>query len=351
MKAASLASSRERLDNWIASQADSSFPPGGVSYPERFSNVSSYLNNEIHPHVEKGAMLQDGTFLTDHGPRHIETVIERAGDLLADPIDRYPQFTPYEIYLLLMAIHFHDVGNLYGREGHEKNLNKVMDHMGKLVGDETIERNAIKKIAGAHSGQQSGNRDTIIGLLPQGFVLNQVVHYQALAAILRFADELSDDSNRAARSMTALHLIPIESLVFHEYAKALHTVRVESADHVVKLLYCLTREDVKPMGNGDDQAYLIDEIYKRTVKMHYEREYCMRFTRRLVQIDAIDVEISIYESNSSELCMDPIAYRLQQAGYPGDRAETIDKLVSGSSVPPKGSELYSSLFQAGAATT
>ena len=61
---------------------------------------------------EARAEYKDG-FLTDHGPEHVKTVARRAADLLHYPEPTFPQLTPYEVYLLLLAIHFHDVGNLY----------------------------------------------------------------------------------------------------------------------------------------------------------------------------------------------------------------------------------------------
>ena len=289
-------------------------------------------------------MLQDKIFLTDHGPNHTETVIQRAGELLADPAADYPQLTAYEVYLLLMAILFHDVGNLYGRDGHEDRQMEIMDHMGILVGDETVERAAISKIARAHGGKRNGDRDTIRELPREDWILGKMVRYQALAAILRFADELADDSRRAARAVLVLGQMPEASRLFHMYAEALHTVGIEPESHVVYLRYSLTKEKLAPLDESGDESYLIDEIYRRTVKMHHEREYCMRFTRRIVQIDVIDVKIEVYESGKSpNLCRDPIAYRLQQVGYPGSGDNRIEDVVPDRTLVPTGRCLYKQL--------
>src|SRR5258708_29280378 len=58
--------------------------------------------------------------LTDHGPRHIQNVLQNAERL----IDR-KYFTAVELYSLCMMILFHDVGNIFGREGHERRIAKV----------------------------------------------------------------------------------------------------------------------------------------------------------------------------------------------------------------------------------
>ncbi len=308
------------LNEWLARQSDSVFPPhGGITYPRRFEDVAGYLNLQVHPHVEKGALVSGNGFLTDHGPRHIETVIKRASELLGHPLSSYPQLRPYEVYLLLTAAHFHDVGNLYGREGHEQRLPPIMEHLGQLIGTEMVEKQAIMRIARAHGGRNvNGDKDTIDTLPVDDPVLGQDVRYQALAAILRFADELSDDSHRAARAIHALGQIPKGSEVYHAYARALHSVQVRPQDRLINLRYSLTKSDAtRQFGKGQESVYLLDEIHDRTLKMHCEREYCMRFTHGLVRMEAIDVRIEVYtDEHSMTPCIDPIGYRLRQRGYP-----------------------------------
>ena len=268
----------ELLNSWIGSQT--AFPAvGGCSYPSRLMSVAAWLNDNIHRYVGMAAAFHDGTFLTDHGPEHVTRVVERAGDLLADPIGTYPQLTPYETYLLLMAIQFHDVGNLYGRDAHEEKVGEIMERMGSLVGDEMVEKAAIKKIARAHGGTVNGSRDTIVHLPHQDLILHHPVHYRALAAILRFADELSDDYRRAARLLEALDVIPEKSLMHHRYSESLHSVGVDAHEHLIILKYWVTKDKADPTCIDGETVYLLDEIYRRTVKMHHEREYCMRFTR------------------------------------------------------------------------
>ncbi len=314
------------LDNWLVSQTDG-FPHASKPYPDVFKVVSSYLAEEIHPHVEKGPLMRGDGFLTDHGPRHIATVIERASHLLSHPPDEYPKFSAYEVYLLLLAIHFHDIGNIYGRPGHEKNHSDVMAVVRPMLAGDAVEHRAIQQIARAHGGHNNGDKDTIARLPVSDLVMGKAVRYQALAAILRFSDELADDSRRAARAVDELKLLPKDSEVFHRYASALHSVAIHPHNRIIDLRYSFNKDHASLLGKGPGQTYLLDEIYKRTVKMHYEREYCMRFTHDFVHIDAIDVEIKIYKDQNS---VDPhrtIRYRLAQRGYPGDQPQSIDELV------------------------
>ena len=97
---------------------DKSFPENGTDYFDRYSRIAAYLNENVHPNVNQGATAMGDGWLTDHGPKHIATVIRRASDLLCG--DSF--LTPYESYILLLSIHFHDVGNVFGREKHEKKI-------------------------------------------------------------------------------------------------------------------------------------------------------------------------------------------------------------------------------------
>ena len=331
------------LDAWLNSQTKG-FPSTSKPYPETFKTVSSYLNKEIHPHVEKGALMSGAGYLTDHGPQHIATVIERASHLLSCPADEYPKFNPYEVYLLLLAIHFHDIGNIYGRAGHERRHAEVMSKVSPMLAGDRVERNAILKIAQAHGGLNNGDKDTIASLPVQEHVMGKRVRYQALAAILRFADELADDFRRAARAVDELGRLPKESEVFHRYAEALHSVVIYPCTRTIELRYDFTKDHCYPVGKGDDRVYLLDEIYARTVKMHYEREYCMRFTRDLVYIERINVEIQIYKDQNSPEAHRTISYRLEERGYPGDQPRPIEDLISPGTQPLlTGAELFDTL--------
>lgn len=332
---------RPSILKWFLDQPEEMLPPnGGSPYSVRLSHVTGILNKEVHPHVGTGAALAGGGFLTDHGPEHIETVIQRASSLLAYPDDLFPHFSAYEIYILILAIHFHDVGNILGRAGHENKHAQVMGQLDSVLGKDAVEKRAILQIASAHGGTINGDKDTISLLPTEEFILGYPVRYRALAALLRFADELADDSNRAARYVEDLGGIPKESQVYHAYAKSLHSVVVDLRSHIINLRYTFLKKDaMHKFGKGDDdEVYLLDEIYDRTLKMHFERVYCMRFLKKIIQIDAIEVSIKVYEDDHSPLpCTDEIGYRLQEKGYPDTELVSLNDLcpsinISGASL-------------------
>jgi hypothetical protein len=303
-----------RLEEWLAG-CEAGFPSHtGIPHPRKYANVRDHLNANVHPHVEKGALLHGDGYLTNHGVEHVRTVISRAGDLIGDPAER--PLEAYEVYLLLMAAHFHDVGNIFGREGHEKRAASIMEHLSQHI-DDTVERRIILGIASAHSGNVDGDKDTISRLPATEFNRGVRVRIHALAALLRFADELADDRDRASRFPMALGVVPPSSRIFHEYAKSLTSVFVDRKDEAVDLAYDLyMAEAVQKYPKAGRKIFLLDEIYSRTLKMHAERLYCMRYMREVAPVRGINVQIRVFVSESQLAPKHAIKYSLSERGYP-----------------------------------
>lgn len=322
------------LDEWIATSEPKSFPlDDRDSHVVRLKSVSNYLDKNVYPEIDIGVLLQDGLLLTKHGKVHVDTVVRRASELVIDNAEpNSPFLTPYEVFLLLMAIYFHDVGNVYGRVCHEQAIVDVIDKFKEFLSDETVERRTILEIAKAHSGTVDGTNKDTIGKLPSSDpVLGKPVRKQALAAILRFADELSDDSSRSVKFLRDSDGLPEKSKVYHHYAKALHSVNVQPSEHIVNLQYLFHSSDAtRTFGKGNGSVYLLDEIYSRTLKMYHECEYCMRFTHGIVRIDTISVKIEVYRDDHALIpAIQPIHYRLSARGYPSHGNQDIHEHVPG----------------------
>ena len=72
-------------------------------------------------------------------------------------------------------------------------------------------------------------------------------------------------------------------------------------------------------------TYLIDEILSRTMKTHYERVYCSRFMRPIVDVVGLSVRIEVTDNIQYSL-LRQITFRLQESGYPDVDARDIYKL-------------------------
>lgn len=345
------------LEKWFLEQDEKEFPSyepskGELSYKERYTSLVKVLE-PYHSIVEKGAMVQSydsftnqikehisnsdidslvqimnkdpAIYLNQHGKGHINKVIQKAGEMISffntDPLNAS------EVFILLCAIQIHDIGNIFGREGHERSFQTEFRKIVENIIPDTPTQKCILKIASVHGGKINGSKDTITEskLRIDGSLFNKSIRETVLAALLRFADELADDYSRGDLTALKLERISKESVIFHEYSKALHSVKISKNEYTktcyISLEYYVDAETlVKKFKKNGEDALLIDEIFERTKKMEKERRYCMRFLFPYIPLTEIKVRIEIspsYDLIDSEV----IEYTLKEEGYPLDEIE------------------------------
>ena len=328
---------------------NSKFPGSGSNnYWAIFVSVHEYLNNHVHPMVESAAAAAEPSlFLTRHGPEHIKVVIQRAQNLIAtskwlEKGGTYNQcLEPYETFVLLMAIHFHDLANRSGRSGHER---RIKEEVAKIEAVQQIGRfhlDEIIKIASCHGGKIDGNADKI-GIMLSPISHSGLISYrpQLIAAVLKLADELADDSTRAdIHGLKSPDKFPKNSLLFHKYAAALETVWLEAPASMIKLYFKFTKKDAKnkfPKPVDDSKCkdvYLLDYIYERTLKTYRELFYCTRFMRQLqVNYHGVKVCIEVFPDDDDDTSINEVSasarieYVIGNTGYPDDRHGNLEAL-------------------------
>lgn len=339
---------KKTLDDWLKRIPNKELKKGDTfPFHSKYTSFKDYLDNNLHQEVTKSAILAEMRgntdfdkviYLNDHGPKHIETVIERAsqlvnnGDLLT--------LNAREVFLLLNAIQVHDVGNFYGRYSHERKvLQAIKEGLAPVLFDST-EVNYINEIAQVHGGKVkfkdgSETKNTIQSIRVDTKSDGYDIRLQLLAAILRFADELADDRHRCDIKALKEGTIPKGSEVFHAYAFCLDTVKVDHTDKKVELHFKIPKEfvfkkfgKISKGGNSVKRVYLIDEIFQRALKMHYERIYCSKFWRRNIDIDKIWVRMEFYATPSGNSFKEDelvvhrdITFTLQDNEYPTDNVD------------------------------
>lgn len=308
------------LEGYLAKAKPQQSFPGGVDYNAKYVALKNHLVGQVHPHVVPANIARDGGYINDHGPDHIRKLIERLTELLKG---KNVSISPYETFVLLCAAHFHDIGNMFGRQQHEEQSAKVMNDLGPLFSNDQVEKRWIFRIAAAHGGSE---KDKITEIPAETVVLNQTIRPQFLAALLKFGDELAEDYERAARYPLEKGLVPPSSEIFHRYAEALHSVTVDHGAQELRFEYEIKKAQVTAAydfekNNTASKVYILDEIFKRTMKAHYERIYCMRFLRPQLDLNRISVTISVSDDNLKQLGQ--IGYRLEEVGYPGDAGGTV----------------------------
>ncbi len=313
-------------ERWLAAcspnchEETQQFPSGKGNYLELYHKFEDIMNEKYHPNVNLGAAVSGDQLLNDHGVGHVKSVICHAQQIVSD----VNKLNGYEIFLLLVAIHFHDLGNISGREDHEQKIADIMDEMGSDLPLDAGEKALVASIATAHGGfvdKATRDKDTIRQVLADDKLSNIATHPKTLAAILRFSDEISDDLTRSA--YTGIK-IPHGNKVFHEYSKALQPVSIkgDTISFVFRIPYELTQQKV---GKRNEEVYLYDEILDRMSKCMRELEYCRKYANGLIHITTAHVKISVLRRGSTFQTIKELddQFRLTLQGYPNKSTSGI----------------------------
>ena len=300
--------------------------PVGTDYVSCFKNIEAYLDEHVHPNINIGAALTGEGLLTDHGAEHVQMVIRNAYYLLRERgIDK---LNGCEMFVLLIAAHLHDTGNVFGRQEHERKIAEVINSLGNLWTLDNPETLMIQGIATSHSGyvdDDPTDKDTLRLLSYQDYWTHIPVHSALLASILRFADEISDDRTRGNRFLNDLGVVPDENKIFHEYSMSLSPISIRANvidfKYYVKVNYVHERI---PLGNGESK-YLYDEILKRLKKCLCELEYCRKYADGLISTTKLNAEVNIMpEEGRNPVKTTDITLSIK--GYPLEDEVSFDTL-------------------------
>lgn len=315
------------LEAWFLARKSTEFPDG-IDYVAKYIAIADALK-KVHKEVTAGADATDETSLTWHDLSHINKVIQQASHLLSYSSAK---ITEYEAFVLLVAIQIHDVKNIAGRDEHENRAIEIFSDLEiKGVIDSILLKN-IGFIASCHAGTISvGGRkekDKIHLLDPTLFKGPRVIHMRFLAALLRLADEYADDSERAMSYLLKFGKIKKGSIIHQKHAECLLDIDIQADSGKVDYDYHLTVTDamqkfpkyVKEKETYED-VYLLDEIFERTVKAHYETIYCMRYLRPYISISKIHVSIELETERLSDKLK--INYELEEKGYPNEELSIL----------------------------
>lgn len=348
----------ERLLELVCStsSASSDFPKQ-ENYYDRYCEIVADLEREVYKDINAalaGLSNVSGLY-TDHSADHFDEVVKYGGFLLGlknsrtdvekvldSVLDHDWILKPYEIYIVLLSIRLHDVGNIYGRDNHEKRINEVIQRF-KIVHlhKDKIESSMIASIAGAHGGvTESGEKDTIGNLSETGSANGHIydIDNRKLAAITRFADEVCENRQRVG-SYGAKN-VPGHNLVFHTYAGAIVENYIKDRSLYLNLQFCIGHltKLYQIYEEKKGKATLIDVdlpsiTLARLRKAELERRYCNRFVPEKAQISSIFISITITEDNLDEESfrhevIERITFSLKEEGYPLKNQVEFDNKIS-----------------------
>ena len=230
---------------------------------------------------------------TEHGIDHINRVLDNVSELLGGSVD---DLNSEELYLLLMAVLFHDVGMLVSREYHQNQIDLVYNVIRGTQSEIRPEKRLIKQIIRAHSGKSAdGSPDTLKDVDTKAPFEGKGVRLRELSAILRFADELDEQRERAANFALKCDMVPQESRKYHEYSQSVQ-IHIDRNDGRIVLSYDISLED-----NGTDFASRIDYVFERIAKLDNERRYVRFHSDFLSPFRETQVTINFWGKNNEEV--------------------------------------------------
>ena len=160
----------------------------------------------------------------NHGPGHIKRVLDKLGELLGDRALEEKTITPYELFLSMMAILYHDVGILKERKGHGDHSASFLD----IDANDYIFDERDKRIMRAAVVSHSSSKDIEAEcrqFSSTEYIGSQTARPRVVAALVRLADELDEDFRRADTKVAEHIGIPESSRFYWAFSQRIQGIR------------------------------------------------------------------------------------------------------------------------------
>jgi hypothetical protein len=227
----------------------------------------------------------------NHGRGHIVRVLENLNHLLGSkPLEH---LDPYELFLTMMSVLYHDIGLLQTRKGHE-NLSKSL-----LEGDRNdayIVNSIDKEIIAAAVVSHSSSKDIakeISRFSPEEIVGTHKARPGVVAALVRLADELDEDHRRADAILQQRLLLPSTSRFFWTFCQRIRGIRPNLVSKRIDFNVAFEPEDMATYGampNGQVRHFVVFSAEK-FAKINDERVKVNRFLPPELQYGGIHIDV------------------------------------------------------------
>ena len=309
-------------------------------YWAKFRALESHFFEKIHPFVDVGLAIDQKhvakkgkkraakkgnhpDIMTIHGCRHVSDLVESL-DKLGSSLEKKPgtiPLNPLESYILLCAAHVHDVGNIKGRKDHPTNSGELIkDHLDLFYGTDTCQN--INDVARVHGGDSKNfGRDTFREIHSD--------HYSPprlwlLAAMLRMADELSENPERVPTALLKWFKTSPKSKLAYRYAECFRQfdLQNDTLDILLKI-YPNQHESVTEI---DDKSFF-DHLEQKIDTIEREARYCSQYGRPDFDVRQVQLTIEYYKDDFPSSNMpkrSTLTLHLDQ-GYPENLPSLSDR--------------------------
>lgn len=297
-------------------------------YIESYSIMKRYLADKYYPWIQSAC-----PYYTDHGEKHIQSVINVASSLLGGKISDPIEVRTLDIYLLLCSIIWHDVGMVCGRTKHAVESVNISHKVKEICFPNIDNFRIISAIVNAHSGS-----DGLKKVGKEADCTNSkhkacTVYPKALAALVRFSDEISETRNRISTAI--LPLVPDNQKIFWEYANCISAVRPDPRRDRVVVTVSIPKSmaakefECKEFVGLDKKVgniTLIEYVVRRFEKMNNERAYCVPHFNKYAWIEEICARFTFYDDRNQ--LIESLSNEVVFEGNRFPEIETFDNFFS-----------------------
>ncbi len=270
-------------------------------YWTKFRDLESHFFQHIHPQVD-GALIADGIksakgsaapdIMTIHGCRHIVAVVESLDKIAASIAKKEGarELTTLEAYILLCAAHLHDAGNIGGREGHPARSGDLIKEHRNLFYD-TESRQNVFDVARVHGGESKQfGRDTFREINSDNFSFPRL---PMLAAMLRLADELSENAERVPKELVAhLDASPMSNFAYR-YAQCFRLFDLQNDTLDIQLRVRPEQYEFAANIKGNRVTFF-DHLERKIDVIEKESRYCSQYGRPDFDIRRIGITVEYF---------------------------------------------------------
>jgi hypothetical protein len=258
----------------------------GDSFIEKYRLMKNRLLNVEYEHWAAG--FPEGN---NHGRGHITRVLEKLDQLLGPKPLKL--LSPYELFLTMMSILYHDIGLLQQRKGHA-NVSKAL-----LEGDKNnayIINSIDREIIGAAVVSHSSSKDiakVCDRFSPVEYISNYEARPEVVAALVRLADELDEDHRRADPILQQHLNLPPESTFFWLFCQRVRGVRPNLTRKRIDFHVAFEPQDTRtygPVPEGKTRPF-VAFFAEKLAKINQERVYVNAFLPQELQYDGVHVDV------------------------------------------------------------
>ncbi|WP_323170913.1 hypothetical protein [Natrialba sp. PRR66] len=289
------------LEKTLLELADGS--DNAEEFLDQYKQTKRHLQREMYPWVQSNC-----NWFTDHGEQHIAAVMNQASRLLENELRDFQSgdLNELDLFILLTAILWHDVGMIVDRTDHERISTEVADRFRDIAFPSTSIKATTDDIIKAHrnkAGLDIPQRDSVFNIGNEIYK----VYPKDLAGILRFADEISETQERVSGDSWIRESVPDESELFWRYAETVQgcyphlngksvNLNIEVGyKKSIKMYPC--PDSFKERANDDGEISLIEYMICRLEKLVNELAYCERYFNRYAEIREVQVDITVRDDS------------------------------------------------------